>query len=665
MKTIRTLAVALAACATLFSACSKDNDGQVSLDAFIADQPSSPSKVYIDENRFACWNDLDKVKINGNEYTVAATDNTHAQISNVEKSSSYTAAYPAELTTGCNDGAVVMSIDPVQTYEVDGSGKQKIKTPMVGYTEGNTLAFHNVASLVRFEIYHNHTGNLKMVSIEIKNKNGVNIAGNGSVSNVKTATPTFVVNDGGSSTVNLNFNDEATWGQGNYGASFTLAIAPFSTPSALEISLWAIDNNGKLLKYTKSSNQALSIARNVIAPVGMQVYDNFEEMGSGTQEDPYLIKDEGDLNAMRVMTNKAAYSNKYYKLANSIDVSSKEWQPFCQTTNFNGNFDGNGKTLTLKLIPKDNNGTGLFSQIYGATIKNLTLSGSCVSTSYSQIGAICGRIMGGTNYITNCTNNIAIEGQNNIGGLIGMCYYIDNIVNNTISECTNNAAIKASASSSKSVFVGGIVGQLANNESITTTITKCTNNGTITMNVSSRLMQSAVGGIVGITGSSLTMTDCGNTALITTATSCDNEYAAGLVGSCQNHASTITNCYSQGDISSQSCKNIGGITTVAKFGQVEINNCYFSGEITGITDNSTHVGSIVAQNNGTGTVNHCYSRQEYTKGSRVDPTAYFNETGHIGGNIDNPLVEALNAQRGSNSEWAVQGVSSPFPILIW
>lgn len=37
MKTIRTIAVALAACASLFSACQKDNDGQVSLDAFIAD----------------------------------------------------------------------------------------------------------------------------------------------------------------------------------------------------------------------------------------------------------------------------------------------------------------------------------------------------------------------------------------------------------------------------------------------------------------------------------------------------------------------------------------------------------------------------------------------------------------------------------------------------
>ena len=665
MKTIRTLAVALAACATLFSACSKDNDGQVSLDAFIADQPSSPSKVYIDENLFACWNDRDEVKINNNVYAVAATDATHATISSVTTSRSYTAAYPADMTTGCDNGVVSMSIAPVQTYETDASGKQMIKSPMVGYTEGSTLAFHNVASLVNINIV-NMTGNdLKMVSIEIKNNNGVSIAGNGSVSNVQSAAPTFAVNDGGSSTVNLNFNGDVTWPSGNSGKDFYLAIAPFSTASEIEIDVWAIDNNGQLIKYSKSSNTNLTIARNSIAPISFSSGEDFhmESMGYGTQENPYLIKDEGDLNAMRVMTNKAAYSNKYYKLANSIDVSSKEWQPFCQTTNFNGNFDGNGKTLTLKLIPKDNNGTGLFSQIYGATIKNLTLSGSCVSTTYSQIGAICGRIMGGTNYITNCTNNIAIEGQNNIGGLIGMCYYIDNIVNNTISECTNNAAIKASASSSKSVFVGGIVGQLANNESITTTITKCTNNGTIS--ATSEIQTSVAGGIVGQAGSSLTMTDCGNTALITTATSCDNEYAAGLVGSCQNHDSKITNCYSQGDISSQSCKNIGGITTVAKFGQVEINNCYFSGEITGITDNSTHVGSIVAQNNGTGTVNHCYSRQEYTKGSRVDPTAYFNETGHIGGSIDNPLVEALNAHRGSNSEWAVLGVSSPFPILIW
>lgn len=662
MKTFRTLAVALAACATLFSACQKDNDGQVSLDAFIADQPSSISKVYIDENRFACWNNLDEVKINNNVYAVAATDATHATISSVTTSSSYTAAYPADMTTGCDNGVVSMSIDPVQTYETDASGKQMIKSPMVGYTEGSTLAFHNVASLVYINIV-NMTGNdLKMVSIEIKNKNGVSIAGNGSVSNVQSAAPTFAVNDGGSSTVNLNFNGDVTWPFGNPGKDFYLAIAPFSTPSEIEIDVWAIDNNGQLIKYSKSSNTNLTIARNTIAPISFRSGEDFhmESMGYGTQENPYLIKDEGDLNAMRVMTNKAAYSNKYYKLANSIDVSSKEWQPFCQTTNFNGNFDGNGKTLTLKLSPKDNNGTGLFSQINGATIKNLTLSGSCVSTTYSQIGAICGRIMGGTNYITNCTNNIAIEGRNNIGGLIGMCNIIDNIVNNTISECTNNAPIKASASSQLAI-VGGIVGQLANSESITTTITKCTNNGTIS--ATSENPNSVAGGIVGITGSSLTMTDCGNTALISTSTI---GYAAGLVGLCQNHASEITNCYSQGDISTQSCRNIGGITTVAGSDGATIKNCYFSGEIKGSTANSTNVSSIAAQNGETATATYCYALNYYQKGSHVDPNCYFNASGYILDDLDGDptttlLTAALNDNRESHSSWT----GSPFPILTW
>lgn len=662
MKTIRTFAVALAACATLFSACQKDNEGQVSLDALIADQPSSPSKVYINENRFACWNDLDEVKINNNVYAVAATDATHATISSVTTSSSYTAAYPADMTTGCDNGVVTMSIDPVQTYETDASGAQKIKSPMVGYTQGSTLAFHNVASLVNINIV-NMTGNdLKMVSIEIKNKNGVSIAGNGSVSNVQSAAPTFAVNDGGSSTVNLNFNGDVTWPDGNPGKDFYLAIAPFSTASAIEIDVWAIDNNGQLIKYSKSSNTNLTIARNSIAPISFRSGENFhmESMGYGTQENPYLIKDEGDLNVMRVMTNKAAYSNKYYKLANSIDVSSKEWQPFCQTTNFNGNFDGNGKTLTLKLSPKDDKGSGLFSRINGATIKNLTLSGSCVSTSYSQIGAICGRIMGGTNYITNCTNNIAIEGRNNIGGLIGMCNINGNTVNNTISECTNNAAIKASASSQLAI-VGGIVGHLANSESITTTITKCTNKGTIT--ATSEYTYSVAGGIVGQAGSSLTMTDCGNTATISTSTI---GYAAGLVGSCQNYTSTITNCYSQGNIHTQSCKNIGGITTVANSGQATIKNCYFSGEITGSTANSTNVSSIAAQNGGTATATYCYALNYYDKGSHVDPNYYFNQSGiklesRSGDPTTTPLTAALNDNREGHSLWT----GSPFPILTW
>lgn len=613
--------------------------------------------MYINENRFACWNDNDKVLINGKEYSVTATDATRATISGVENKESYTAAYPADLTTGCNDGVVTMTIDPVQTYEVDESDKQKIKTPMVGYTEDNTLAFHNVASLVRFEIYHNHTGNLKMVSIEIKNKNGVNIAGNGSVSNVKTATPTFAVNDGGSSTVNLNFNDEATWEQGNDGASFTLAIAPFSTPSALEISLWAIDNNGKLLKYTKSSNQALSIARNVIAPVGMQVNDNFEEMGSGTQEDPYLIKDEGDLNAMRVMTNKATYSNKYYKLANSINVSSKVWQPFCQTTDFNGTFDGNGCTLTLHLSPKDDY-TGLFCRINGATIKNLTLDGTCDENSYSYIGALCGKVLGSTN-ISKCTNNIAIKGKNSVGGLIGVC---STPTNTTISECVNNANI--TATSSYHANVGGIVGALGqDNNTSTATFTKCINNGIIFSNTDYEY--SIAGGIIGSISMPLTMTDCGNTATIKSGAI---GYTAGLVGCSYGYTMVITNCYSKGDINTQSSKKIGGIAIAGDTRcTATITNCYFSGEITGSTANSTYISSIAILSSSP-TVANCYALNYYHKGyTAMDPNYYFDELGNVYSDkektqpMDKTLVNALNANRGSNSEWT----GSPFPTLTW
>lgn len=660
MRTFRTLAVALAACATLFTACQKDNDGQVSLDAHIADQPSSNSKLYINNQNFACWNDGDKVNINGSEYTVAASDATHAEISNVTKSNAYTAAYPAELTTACNSGSVTMTIDPYQTYEADANGVQKIKSPMVGYTTDHTLAFRNVASLVRINLANVTGEDLKIVSIGIKNTNEVSIAGTGSVSNVTSEAPTFSVPADGSSSVNLNFENGETWKYNSNGPDFYLAIAPFSTASTIEIAVWAIQSDGTLIKFKKSSTKQLTINRNTVAPVSLRTDTeglHKTELGKGTATEPYLIEDEGDLNAMRVMTHKDTYSDKYYKLENNINVSSKEWQPLGQPIAFNGNFNGNSKTLTLKLSPKDDNGTGLFSQISGATIQNLTLAGSCTSNSHDNIGAICGKVVGGTNTISNCTNQIEINGRNHIGGLIGSC----DEGTTTISECINTATINAGYAN---VFsVGGFVGSLQENSN--TTVTKCTNQGSI--KAKSTNHTGTAGGIIGLAKGILTMTDCGNTGNICPDLAND---AAGLVGCCQRNSTkypiSITNCYSTGNIITSNCKNIGGLTNAANYGNPTITNCYFSGTFSS-NSMSTNKSSIASINDAYSAVSatNCYSLNNYSDGIYVIPTQYFNNVGMMldaqGYATTTSLVDALNEHRGNNSQWT----GTPFPHLTW
>ena len=71
-------------------------------------------------------------------------------------------------------------------------------------------------------------------------------------------------------------------------------------------------------------------------------------VGSGTAEDPFLIKDIDDLIRFRDEVNAGnTYAGKTIKLANDINLGSEEWTPIGNSSNnFMGYFDGNDKTIS-------------------------------------------------------------------------------------------------------------------------------------------------------------------------------------------------------------------------------------------------------------------------------------------------------------------------------
>lgn len=136
--------------------------------------------------------------------------------------------------------------------------------------------------------------------------------------------------------------------------------------------------------------------------------DSFTGGGSGTADDPYQLATAADLQKLSTLVSKgiAAYNNSHvwYRLTADIDLSTVcgeelgSWTPIGygvrSSYTFRANLDGNSKTISNLYINTSSSGQGLFGGLEGATVKNLTLTGSVAAVS--DYGALAGDIYNGS-----------------------------------------------------------------------------------------------------------------------------------------------------------------------------------------------------------------------------------------------------------------------------
>ena len=269
----------------------------------------------------------------------------------------------------------------------------------------------------------------------------------------------------------------------------------------------------------------LEITKSKYPPTPTNLSDMFE--GEGTAENPYLIQNAEDMWELSNYTKGKSFTdtNTYFKLTADIDLSAENWQPICSSAesgwvatanSFNGNFDGNGKTINFKgNYTGDTWAKGLFSAI-GGYVHDLILKGE-INIEKGRVGSLASMAMAGAK-IENITSYVNITaGNNQVGGIIG---YV-NTDNVTLTNCVNYGTVTGRQ------LVGGIVGGGFKN----TAYINCENHGAVTAT------NIEVGGIVGEKYASATLTNCKNTGVVkagaTTATSdigIESTYAGYLVG---------------------------------------------------------------------------------------------------------------------------------------
>lgn len=333
--------------------------------------------------------------------------------------------------------------------------------------------------------------------------------------------------------------------------------------------------------------------------------------GSGTAESPYLIADEQDLIELQLVSNgtgdsvlQSAYAHgtgMYFKLTADISLTA-DWVSIANGSDyyFAGSFNGDGHTISdLNMTAEAAAGEtvygGLFGYTDGATISNLTVTGS-VSVSLTAD--------------EENTNSSAIYA----GGIVGCA------VDTTVSDCAVNVTVKAAnaATGTVNVGVGGAVGYLG---------------------VSSAEASASVANVSAQSGTYVSATTSAHGDAILTL-------AGGVVGLA--HGSDVSGCTSAASVVVNGSKTLyqtGTYTTYGQFynsqadgtstnegtGYYNLNEYHYSNTAGGVVGAAVSVYTLVTSSSGAGagaTTGITYTLDKETTVTDCTSTAIVvNETG--------------------------------------
>gem|GEM_PF-2364839 len=665
---MKRLLLTLPLAALLLSACRKD-EATVDLTAVVSDQPArGGGKVYINDSRYACWHHGDAVNINGTAYTLSVEpggDHKVAKILGVtESDAGYTAGYPAAYFSGITSGgaAATVTVPSVQPYSratvFDGNGDsyQQLVSPMVAHCgeEEDVLKFHNVASVLQVTIQNSTGYDLDMHFVTVEASSAY-LAGPAPVRGIGTAAPAMEMPASGYHGITVDCSASPIALESGADTSLYVVSAPFSD-QMLTVRVLAKDPDGDTVYYTLKATSAgpLSLARNQMGQATFEIEEctckpetsrcNYAFWGCGTESNPFLITSEADLTRLQGYMGTSAHATYnagtvYYRQIVDIDASSSTW------TNtekyFWAHYDGGGYSIKLALASTG----GFVARMYGAEFKNLTLTGTCSSTTgiTDPIGAFTNHVWDGSGAarFENCTNKIPISRKGQAGGFVGLCRGAASFKN-----CTNDANITGystfeSGNNSIGRYIGGLVGRVYGS----IVLDGCTNNGAIsgagriggmvggdddshgpltikgitTNNGKVTSTAAYCGGILGGAYISFTVERDATVTNNGVVSNSGSGFVGGIVGACNNTAcqilgrtvnnNTVTSTagnvggiagyvnvtctvhYAQNNSAVRGTNNIGGIVGSGASSSLQITNSTNVGDVTGIS----YIGGIVGQ----------------------------------------------------------------------
>ena len=537
-----------------------------------------------------------------NRFTLSAGEGTkQGSFSGYGSGSGYLAVYPISDAVGLDGTAVSLNLPSEQNYSHNSFGQGSY--PMIAESSSSSLQFRNLCSLLKLSIKGHHT----VVSIEFTSADpSCIVSGPATVETGFGSSPVLKMDAGGSPTVSLSTGGVPV--NENEATDFYIALPPQTYKGGFSVKVNT--STGYMVKTYPSD---FTMERSMVhesTPFTIKLDEGVDPStsleGSGTESDPFLIKNLEDLLYMQASVNASEgtirstggtdvpANSAYYSLLDHIDLSpvcgedlGRSWDPigdFGSDENwfFTGTFNGNGHTIQNLYIDSDKSYRGFFGKAissdwpYTGSILNLSVEGT-VRSSKTCIALIAGEAY----QVSYCVTNGSVDnstGSAYTAGIVSKGYMI--------SGCVNFASVSGGS------MMGGITGSTSSSAS------DCVNEGAITST------SSYVGGIVGYQNAGY-LYNCRNTGTV----SGKGDHVGGITGY-NRQGSKVDNCINSGNVSSGQGK-VGGISgecyTWNESPDTAIRNCVNTGEVTFSATNPyypDYIGGITGLNNSI--VSNCY-----------------------------------------------------------
>lgn len=549
-------------------------------------------EVGAEESKVA-WEETDQVSVlvgEGNYLYVAESEGYSTTLStqetDVPAEGTYYAVYPYDEEATLEGNVITTSLPATQIAVLNSFSSHL----SVSQAVENSFSFRNVCGLVRVCVASD--GVTKVTFAGNKNENVA-----GKIAVTVSGSPTYEVVEGVTTLELVPAGDETTLARGDY----YLAVLPQTFADGITVTAY----KGEAAWDVRKTSSPLTIERS-----DMKNSNPFGVVGSGTEEDPYLLDSALDLLEMRSLATLGGET--WFKMTKDIDMKGVTgWVPVNYDQNYERkiHFDGGDFTISNINFDKSSDGynyTSLFGVLYGsvenlkvdnaniqstnscgviagyagttgklAVINNVSITNSSVKGTGQQVGGVCGVAYGAT--LTNVSYQGTVEstwrttekddkenlkdGEGRVGGLMGMSR--GDVI---CQECSVNANVSVhTENSNRTGHVGGFVGKVHDGNF---TATECTVNG-------SMLGTIYLGGFIGVANSSVSLTECTVEAEIKGTST-----VSGLVGQFSSTGSgAMSSCVVKSTIVGEN--NVAGLVAIVETSSTNkfsMTDCSYIGE---------------------------------------------------------------------------------------
>lgn len=602
------------------------------------------------------------------------------------KGQDYVAFYPKKMVSSLVGDNVRINLPAEQSYQ-EGSFANG-SYPMLASGTSSSLQFSNLASVLRLSLTGKHSVTRIVFTSAQKS---IKVCGQATAS-VSSKQLSLMTN--GRDSVILNVGGVQL--KENEATHFYLVLPPQTYKGGFTVRVYTGERYMDKA-YTRDFTMVRSRMHKADAfafkPNGVDVSSSLN--GSGTENDPFLIEEIGDLLCMQEAVNTGASINDVeastaaYKLMADIDLGAvcgegkKNWTPIgLEEHFFGGSFDGNGHRISGVYINSTEMRQGLFGYVDSGKLANLSVQGKVVSSAdrvallvadcqYSTVdncsaeGYVKGRYYTGgivgngsdARLVSRCVNRADVDGYYDTAGVVGLTY-------GTITDCINYGSISGFGNTGgvggcagngifNSVNYGSIsatgdkTGGVAGNQNADV-VANCRNEGTVTG-------RSAVGGITGYSRQGSYLWNNVNRGKVS-----GEQYVGGVCGHLSSNSSawgdptTLRNgvnlgevvCTTAGEAAGSVCGFNEGENTQKNYLSSELSQAYW------LYDSTKGLGMAVGIGQNEGVSSDYYSlTDDEMKGAECSVVLY---------KTYNRILDALNG-------WAYQNVSrfSNYPLWGW